>query len=86
MKKLLLILPVLGFLAACGEPTTEERARLDGILPDGCKVYEVGSYGELKDLVFVKCDGREVVSTNGAWTAHSGKTTVTRQFASVVIG
>ena len=83
MKKLLLI-AVLA-LTGCNE---EERKReLDGIngqLPEGCAVADVGRYGAIPHVLVVICKGRDTTSTNGSWT--SGKTkkyAVTFQIAGV---
>lgn len=84
MKKLFVLIPVVLVLAAC-EPTPEERAKLNSVLPEGCKVYEVGSFGDIESLIIVKCKGEDVTTANGVWNQQSGKVTVTKQFASVVI-
>lgn len=84
MKKLFALIPVVLVLAAC-DPTPEERAKLDSVLPEGCKVYEVGSFGDIKSLVIVKCKGEDVTTANGVWNQQSGKVTVTHQFASVSV-
>ena len=77
MKKMLLI-AVLA-LAGCNE---EGRKReLDGIngkMPEGCVVADVGSYGNIKYVLVVVCEGRDAISTNYSWTEMSGKTTISR--------
>ena len=84
MKKLFALIPVVLVLAAC-EPTLEQRTKLELVLPDNCKVYEVGAFGEIKSLIIVRCKGIDVTTANGVWTSQSGKTTVTDQFSSVVL-
>ena len=87
MNKLLLVGAAIGtalLLSAC-EPTADERAKLSNALPAGCDVYEVGSYGDIKSLVIVKCEGKTTTTANGSWTQSHGKTSSTYQFASVVI-
>jgi hypothetical protein len=81
MKKLLLIAALS--LTGCNE---EERKReLDGIngqLPEGCVVADVGRYGAISRVLVVICKGYDTTSTNYYWT--SGKTTkyaVTLQIA-----
>lgn len=72
------------FLSAC-EPTADERANLKAALPEDCKFYEVGSYGEFRDLVFIRCEGRVTNSANYTWTQSNGKTSHPVFAASFVI-
>lgn len=73
-------------LAGCsGEPTPEERQKAADILPSDCRVYEVGAYGNIKNLVVVRCDGNPTTSANLAWSQQSGKITTTVQATAVTL-
>jgi hypothetical protein len=84
MKKLLLIAVLV--LAGCNEEERKrERDSINGQLPEGCVVADVGSYGNISYVLVVICKGRDTTSTNWSWT--SGKTTksaVTLQIAEVL--
>ncbi len=80
MKKLFLAGIAVLLLSGCS-PTDEQRVRVKQILPENCKIYEVGEYGSIKSLIFVTCDGRNVTTTNGSY--QSGKVTRTYTLVSV---
>ena len=81
MKKLLLIAALA--LTGCNE---EGRKReLDGIngqLPEGCVVADVGRYGMISHVLVVVCKGRDTTSTNGSWmSGRTKQSAVTLQIA-----
>lgn len=61
MKKLF-ILSALAFLAAC-EPSDEQVAHANVVLPDGCTLTYVGQYGGINNLVVAVCEGRTTTTT-----------------------
>lgn len=49
-------------------PTREEaqamrEAELTAKLPEGCKATDLGSFGEIDQMVAIQCKGRDVIST-----------------------
>lgn len=88
MKRLLALLcagAAAVLLTAC-DPTDEQRARAHNALPAGCRLIDIGSYGDIKSLVVVNCDGARTTSSNFSWTQPAGKTVTTVQGAALVIG
>lgn len=89
MNKVLLAVAAIStlvLLAGCsGDPSPEERAYVNAILPEGCKLYEAGSFGSIKRLVFVQCSAATATSTNIQWTVSHGKTTSREQAVAIVV-
>jgi hypothetical protein len=67
MIRLFVVTFALLVLVGCGV-SPEQRERVKSVLPDGCKILELGEYGQidavLSELVVVICNGRQTVSTN----------------------
>jgi hypothetical protein len=61
MKKLF-ILATLVLLAAC-EPSEEQVAHANAVLPRGCSLTYVGNYGGITNLVVAVCEGRTTTTT-----------------------
>lgn len=58
-----------------GNRMPAQRERILDILPEGCEIYALGSYGSTANIVAVACKHQDTVSTTGEYT--SGKTTKT---------
>lgn len=71
MKKLFLAGITVLLLSGCA-PTDEQRVRVKQILPENCKLYEAGEYGDIDSLVVVSCEGQDVTTANGFY--RTGKT------------
>lgn len=80
-----LILASLLFLAACDDPTPEEKEKLKNALPEGCEMIDVGEYGSIDSLIIVKCDGRNVVATYGYKHQSNGKSSETDRSAVFIV-
>jgi hypothetical protein len=63
MIRLFVVTFALLVLVGCGV-SPEQRERVKSVLPDGCKILELGEYGQIDELVVVICNGRQTVSTN----------------------
>ena len=85
MKNLALIGLAALLLAAC-EPTEEEKAKLKGTLPEGCTAHDIGSYGEIDNLIIVECTGQMVTSSYSYLHQQNGKASEVDQAAVFVIG
>lgn len=85
MKHLILLGATAMMLAAC-EPTEEQKAKLKGALPDGCVVHDIGSYGEIDNLIIVECSGHTVTSSYSYLHQQNGKASEVDQSAVFVIG
>lgn len=83
MKKLAFI-SILA-LAACDDPTPEQRTKLKQALPDGCEVIEVGQYGSIDQLIIIDCNGRDVTASYSYMSQSNGKTTEIDRAAVYVI-
>lgn len=51
-------LVTVGLLLAACEPSKEQIERVSEALPPGCKVRNIGPYGDVRHLVIVICEGR----------------------------
>lgn len=80
MKKLLFIIPLALALAGC-ETQQEQQDRVESLLPPGCQIKEIGSYGGADHVVVVWCTGRKTQSVS--WRERHGKTH--RDLSSIVI-
>lgn len=61
-------------LAACGEPTAEQIARVNAALPEGCTLTDLGSYGSVQHLIVVNCVDRTVHTSTAQYIKSYGKT------------
>lgn len=68
--RIVVLFLMMATLVGC-EPSPEEQARVRSALPAGCVIHSVGSYGDIRELVFVICDGRRTSSLN--WMERHGK-------------
>ena len=59
-------------LAGC-KPTEEQQARVASKLPEGCKIIDLGEYGDFDNLVVVTCNGYQTQTMNMHWTRQCGK-------------
>lgn len=84
MLKITALIATVLLLAAC-EPTEEEKTNLRAVLPEGCVIHDVGSYGSLEQLLVIVCDGRNVTNTGFYVTRSNGKQTYTDAYATVTI-
>lgn len=72
MRKMLMV--SLALLVAACEPTAEQKARARSTLPAGCRILNLGSYGDARALYVVHCDGRTTRTMN--YMTPAGKTSV----------
>lgn len=61
MKKWIFIAAFAATLGGC-DPTPEEQASMSASLPAGCSIRDLGSYGDVRHVVVVFCDGRRTSS------------------------
>ena len=59
---------------------------IESLLPEGCSFHDIGHYGRIDQLVLVVCEDREVQTTITRETRSTGKSTVTNNSSSIVIG
>lgn len=73
MKKFLFLLPAVLMLAACGEASQEQLFNAQQVLPEDCKIYQLGRFGYIDNFVVVTCPGIETTTTNTKTTGKQGK-------------
>lgn len=73
MRTLIVVLAALS-LAAC-EPTEKQKARVRGALPPECSLVDLGSYGDVDDLVVVTCGGRQARTLHYRYSRPQGRQT-----------
>ena len=78
MFRIAAALLLVAFVAGC-KPTAEEMNRVQGALPEGCTIIDLGKYGEIDRLVMIRCAGYDTVSTNTVESRRTGKTTTSYQ-------
>lgn len=84
--KLITILIAAVILSGCNEEEyKKDEAAAKAALPTGCEMIDIGSYKDIKRLVFVVCDERRTETSIGMYEERTGKTTYTREATSVVI-
>jgi hypothetical protein len=69
MRTLLILAGIL-LLSACS-PTPEQKANAKAMLPVGCQIHDLGSYGSVSHLVVVWCPATAVTTSN--YSYHAGK-------------
>jgi hypothetical protein len=57
MKRIFLILIATLALTGC-DPSADEQAHMREVLPPGCTISDLGSYGDIDHVITVICDGR----------------------------
>ena len=62
-SRFLLMVGATVILCAC-EPTAEEQEKVQRVLPAGCSIHDLGSYGAVNHLVVVRCDGKPTQTGN----------------------
>ena len=66
-------------------PTPEEVERLKNALPAGCAAHDIGSYGNIDNLVIIECEGRDVSASYTYMHESHGKSSETDRAAVYVI-
>lgn len=74
MKVAVVMLVSVVALTAC-KTKEEERVIVNSLLPDDCEMIELGSFGEIDELVVIRCGDQ--TTTNIAEIQPVGKTVVT---------
>ena len=72
MKPVILLIVFAAGIAGCimnyppptaAEIRAQREAEMEAKLPKGCKVTDLGSFGEIDRIVAVQCEGKAVVNT-----------------------
>lgn len=84
MKKLLITAIAVVLLAGC-KTAQEELAAINSRMPEGCTMIDLGSYGDIDNLMVATCDGRATETTMGQRSRMVGKVYVEDTYAVGVV-